>query len=106
MAPPTDLQDLRDVMNNLGTGSSPISIPATLPRTLEMLKILATSVGSIELFAHFYSTTYLIEFRSDIRPPLSPGETFRVRRALLRFQLYTQLFQKPEATDEIVSDRD
>ena len=37
---------------------------------------------------------------------LSADEDLRIRRALLRFQLYAQLFHQPDATDELVSDRD
>lgn len=73
MAPPTDHQDLKEVMNNLNTGSSPIIISATLPRTLEML---ATLVESIDFFVHFCSIIFLVDFGSESQPPLFPGEAF------------------------------
>ena len=37
---------------------------------------------------------------------LSVGEDSRIRRALLHFQFYAQLFHQLEATDELVYDRD
>ena len=37
---------------------------------------------------------------------LSAGEQLRLRRALLRFQLYTQLFHQPGLTESIDSDKD
>ena len=67
--------------------------------------MLATLVESVEFFVHFCSM-FLIGFGSHCQPLLSPSEVFRLRRARLRSQLYIQLFHQPEATDEIISDRE
>ena len=70
------------------------------------LRRLAGLTETIDFFVHFCPALWLAEFPLAKQMPLSAGEDLRLRRALLRFQLYTQLFHQPEATDELISDRD
>lgn len=104
--PPKNLPDLKVFMANLLASSERGVLPTTLPHTLQTLRRLASLAETIEFFLHFCVNLYLTHFPLEKRMPLSQGECLRIRRALLRFQLYTQLFHQPEATDEIISDRD
>ena len=70
------------------------------------MRRLASLVETIDFFLYFLKAIYLSCFLREKRAPLSPGEELRVRRALLRFQFYTQLVHQPEVTDEIISNRD
>ena len=103
---PTSVQDLKVLITDQLEGLGPRSFPPALPRTLQTLKSLASLTETIDFFVHFCATLFLMHFPLKYRTPLSSGENFRIRRALLRFQLYAQLFHQPEVTDEIVSDRD
>jgi hypothetical protein len=103
---PISVQELKVLMADQLEGSGPRLFPPALPRTHRILKRLAYLTDTIDFFVHLCATTYLMHFPPERQMSLSPGEEMRIRRALLRFQLYTQLFHQAEATDEIVSDRD
>lgn len=98
--------DPRDLLLDLLEEVSPETLLIGLPPTLEIVHKLACVTEAIEFFTVFCSTLYLSNFPSNRRWTLSHGEGFRIRRALLRFQLYTQFFHQPKATDVLVSDRD
>ena len=59
-----------------------------------------------EFFLHFCVQIFTGRFPWISKIPLSSGEKHRLRRALLRVQLFAQLFHQPGLTDAIVSDRD
>lgn len=103
---PTTVQELQVLMADQLEGSGPRKFPPALPRTRRTLKRLGSLTDTINFFVHLCAAMYLPHFPLEKQAPFSPGEELRIRRALLRFQLYTQLFHQPEATDEIVSDRD
>ena len=103
---PTSVESLRIMIAGQFEGLGPRLFPPTLPRTFRTLKRLACWTKTIDFFVHFCTTMFLMHFPPEKRMHTSSGEDMRIRRALLRFQLYTQLFHQPEATDEIVSDRD
>jgi hypothetical protein len=103
---PTSVQELKVLMADQLEGSGPRLFPPALPRNHRTLKRLASLTDTINFFVRLCVATYLMHFPPEKQMPPSPGEELRIRRALLRFQLYTQLFHQPEATDEIASDRD
>lgn len=103
---PECLQDLKELMASPLQGAAPASIPVTLPRTLQTLQRLASLKETIDFFLHFCAALFLVHFPPGKQWTLSAREELRIKRAILRFHLYAQLFHQPEATDEIVSDRD
>ena len=100
-----DKSSLTILMESLIEGIGP-DITSLISPTLGTLKRLAGLTEAIDLFVHFCTKLWLAGFLLAKSMPLSAGEDLRIRRALLRFQLYAQLFHRPEPTDEIVSDRD
>lgn len=103
---PTSLQDLKTLFARLLEGPEPRVLPTALPWTLRTLEKIVSLKETIDFFVHFGTILFLQRFPLEDRTPLSTGEELRIRRAPLRFQLYTQLFHQPGSTDEIVSDRD
>ena len=93
-------------MESLIEDLEPGVIPPTMQRGHETVRLLADLTDTIDFFVHLCTAMYLTDFPFAKQMPLSAGEELRIRRALLRFQLYAQLFHQPEATDEIISDRD
>ena len=89
------------LIENIGPG-----IASLLSPSLGTLRRLPDLTETIDFFVHFCTALWLAEFPLAKQMPLSAGEELRIRRALLRFQLYAQLFHQPEATDELISDRD
>ena len=102
---PTNVDDLKTLMVNQLEGLGPKSIPSTLPRTLQTLRKIVFLISTVDFSVHFCAIIYLMHFPLEKQTRLSSGEDLRIRRALLRFQLYAQLFHQPGDTDEIVSDR-
>ena len=98
--------DPRDLLLDLLEEVSPETLLIGLPPTVEIVHKLACVTDAVEFFTVFCSTLFLSNFPSNRKTLLSQGEAFRIRRALLRFQLYTQFFHQPRATDVLVSDRD
>ena len=92
---------MESLIEDIGT-----SIFSMISPTRETIRRLAGLTETVEFFVHFCTALWLADFPFAKQMPLSTGENHRIRRALLRFQLYAQLFHQPEATDEIVSDRD
>lgn len=104
--PPDSMQAIKALMDDLIKGSAAIPFFDPLPPTTKSLNRLATLIDSIDFFLRFCPIMYLEHFSLECQTPLSSDEAFRMRRALLRLQLYAQLFHQPEATDAIISDRD
>ena len=79
-----------------------------LPWTWQILRKLLVLVESVEFFLHFCAALFTRALSPQCREALTltEDEAFRIRRALLRFQLYAQIFHQPEATDMVISDRD
>ena len=98
--------DFRTFLTDQMEGFEPRVFPVGLPRKFETLKKLANLNATIDFFAPFCAEMFLSHLPLDKRTPLSCGEDFRIRRALLRLQLFVQIFHQPEATDELSSDRD
>ena len=92
---------MESLIEDIGPGVASLISPSC-----ETLRRLAGLTETIDFFVHFCTALWLKEFPLAKQMPLSAGEDLRIRRALLRFQLYAQLFHQPEATDELVSDRD
>ena len=92
---------MESLIEDIGSGIASLISPS-----YETLSRLAGLTETIEFFVHFCTALWLADFPLAKKMPLSAGEDLRIRRALLRFQLYAQLFHQPEATDELVSDRD
>lgn len=92
---------MENLIENVGTGIAPPISPS-----YQIVRRLADLTETIDFFVHFCTALWLAEFPLAKHMPLSADEDQRIRRALLRFQLYAQLFHQPEATDELVSDRD
>ncbi len=92
---------MESLIEDVGSG---ISLP--ISPSYRTAKRLADLTETIDFFVHFCTALWLADFPSAKQMPLSAGEDGRIRHALLRFQLYAQLFHQPEATDELVSDRD
>ena len=100
-----DRAKLTTLMESLIEGIGP-EIHSLISPSCETVKRLVDLTDTIDFFVHFCTALWLADFPFAKQMPLSAGEDLRIRRALLRFQLYTQLFHQPEATDEVVSDRD
>ena len=92
---------MEKLIEDMGSGITPPLSPSS-----QTARRLASLTDTIDFFVHFCTAIWPADFPLAKHMPLSAGEDLRIRRALLRFQLYTQLFHQPEATDEIVSDRD
>ena len=102
---PPDKVGLTILMESLIEGiGAPIA--SLISPSCETVRRLAELSEAIDFFVHFCTALWLAEFPFAKQMPLSAGEDLRIRRALLRLQLYAQLFHQPEATDELVSDRD
>ena len=81
-------------------------IASLIQPSCETVKRLVGLTNTIDFFVHCCTALWLAGFPFAKQKPSSAGEDLRSRRALLPFQLYTQLFHQPEATDELISDRD
>lgn len=92
---------MESLIEGIGLGIAPLISPS-----YQTARRLAGLTETIDFFVHFCTALWLADFPLAKQMPLSAGEDLRIRRALLRFQLYAQLFHQPEATDELVSDRD
>ena len=92
---------MQSLIEDVGSDISPPISPS-----YRTAKRLADLTETIDFFVHFCTALWLADFPLAKQMPLSAGEDARIRRALLRFQLYAQIFHQPEATDEMVSDRD
>ena len=98
----TELTTLMEsLIEDIGSGIAPSISPS-----YQTARRLADLTETIDFFVQFCTARWLADFRLAKQMSLSAGEDRRIRRALLRFQLYAQLFHQPEATDELVSDRD
>ena len=104
--PPTTMEDLKVLMDDLIEDLGPWTALPSLPRTHLTLKRLVDLTEAIDFFVYFCATMHMTAFPVSKELPLSTGEEYRIRRALLRLQLYAQVFHQTEATDELVSDRD
>ena len=100
-----DKAELTTLMESLIEGMGP-DIASLISPSCETVKRLVGLTDTIDFFVHFCTALWLADFPFAKQMALSAGEDLRIRRALLRFQLYTQLFHQPEATDELISDRD
>ena len=100
-----DKTELTILMESLIEGVGPGIAPPISP-SYQTARRLAGLTETIDFFVHLCTALWLADFPLAKQMPLSAGEDHRIRRALLRFQLYAQLFHQPEATDELVSDRD
>ena len=89
-------------------GTYPRRLADDFPRSLECLQAIAYIFETIEFFVGFCADLFLMEMPVTMQQaPLSSGERFRLARALLRFQLYCQLFHQPGGVvDEFSSDWD
>lgn len=103
---PLNTKDLKGLLSRQLEGLEPRDFPIGLPRQLETLKELANLTATIDFFIFFCADMFLSHLPSNKRTYLSRGENMRIRRALLRFQLFVQIFHQPEATEELISDRD
>ena len=92
---------LESLIEDIRSGIAPLISPSH-----QTARRIAGLTETIDFFVHFCTALWLADFPLAKQMPLSAGEDLRIRRALLRFQLYAQLFHQPEATDELVSDRD
>lgn len=92
---------MENLIEDLGSGIPPLISPS-----YQTARRLAGLTETIDFFVHFCTALWLADVPLAKQMPLSAGEDRRIRRALLRFQLYAQLFHQPEATEELVSDRD
>lgn len=92
---------MENLIEDVGSGIAPLISPS-----YQTARRLASLTETIDFFVHFCTALWLADFPLTKQMPLSAGEDRRIRRALLRFQLYAQLFHQPEATDELISDRD
>ena len=100
------MESLVRLMTDLVEDLEPKFSTFALPPQLENMNRVATLTTVIDFFVHLCNSLYPREFLRAQTMPLSLGEDLRIRRALLRFHLYAQLFHQPESTDELVSDRD
>ncbi|KAL6716231.1 hypothetical protein ACLMJK_005797 [Lecanora helva] len=103
--PPANLSALENLFSAFLQSSleGDLSTPSQ-PRW--MLEDLVSLVEMIDFFVPFCKHVFLRDFALESDRPLSSGEDLRIRRALLRFQLYTQIFHQPGATDSIVAAKD
>ena len=86
-----------DLIENLGSGIVSLMSPSYLAAIR-----LAGLTEIVDFFVHFGTALWLANFPLAKHMPLSAGEDLRIRRALLYFQLYAQLFHQAETA----SDRD
>ena len=98
--------DLTTLMTYLIQGLRLENPRPDLPRNLQTVKRLVKLTETIDFFVPFSTALWLENFDRPKRMPPSPGEDSRIRRALLRFQVYTQVFPLPEATDKLNLDRE
>lgn len=92
---------MESLIEDIGSNIAPPISPS-----YQTARRLAGLTATVDFFVHFCTALWLADFPVAKQMSLSAGEDLRCRRALLRFQLYAQLFHQPEATDELVSDRD
>jgi hypothetical protein len=82
--------------------------PTSLPHSQDTLDYIASILEATEFFAEFCKLRFSRGRTPPRFPPdqpwLTSPERFRIRRALLRFQLYCELFHQPEDSSHSVSD--
>jgi hypothetical protein len=82
--------------------------PTSLPRSQDTLDYITSVLEATEFFAEFCKLMFSRGRTPPHFPPDHPWSTsperFRIRRALLRFQLYCELFHQPGDSSHSVSD--
>jgi len=101
---PKALDGLAIFMTAHFEGMQPRRLLCGFPRTYGSLKHIADIHQTIEFFTDFCVDRFLAELPVGMQYPLSAGERMRLQRALLRFQLFCQIFHQPGNVDRIDSD--
>ena len=94
---PMPSKDLRLLMDNLLEDSGPPGVPESLSPSVKTMKKLVEIGEVVEFSYHLRHKLFTMKFPELARRPPSKGEALRLRRALLRFHLYAQLFHEPGA---------
>ena len=104
----SDFFALKSFLNFHFHGTHPRRLVEDFPRSLESLRDICHLFDAVEFFVGFCTEFFLVDMPTAMQQrPLSTGEQFRLRRALLRFHLYCQLFHQPGGdVDGFSSDRD
>ena len=104
--PTMRIQEVQSFITDQLEGLAPRKWPVGLPKPLGTLTRIVSLMKTIDFFFSFFTAFFLSRFPEEKRVALSAGEDLRLRRALLRFQLYTQIFHQPGITEEVSPDRD
>ena len=91
----TDDEQLKTMLDDFFEDNNKSSVLMSPPGTWHSLRILASLTSSVESFLHLCTSVWSKHFHSPAQKSLSKGESLRIRRALLRFQIYAQLFHRP-----------